>query len=178
MHPATIVGCGIALTALSLVFAAPPVSSPVSSIGPSNWPSTIGPPPQAPLVQEPAALGHLALIVEGNVQQLAITHAVAKTDPWGGVPTGLASDFALRLLGDDGVELLKVPVDLSPFETDPARIGKPVEVTGCQVRSSAIALIVNVPRLAGVRSYEFTRRRAPIGSTSAQRVAELLEERR
>jgi hypothetical protein len=178
MHPATIVGCGIALTALSLVFAAPPAPSAAPSTGSSTGSSTGGPPPQAPLLQEPAALGHLVLIVEGTVQQLAITHAVAKTDPWGGVPTGLASDFELRLLGDDGVELLKVPVDLSPFETDPARIGKPVEVTGCQVRSSAIALIVNVPRLKGVRSYAFTRRGAPIGSTSALRVAELLEERR
>src|SRR5262249_45752178 len=164
MHPATIVGCGIALTALSLVFASRPAPSTVASTPASTPASTMGPPPQAPLVQEPAALGHLALIVEGNVQQLAITHAVAKTDPWGGVPTGLASDFVLHLLGDDGVELLKVPVDLSPFETDAARIGKPVEVTGCQVRSSAIALIVNVPRLQGVRSYEFTRRGAPIGS--------------
>ncbi|HZT54955.1 MAG TPA: hypothetical protein VFA35_01925 [Burkholderiaceae bacterium] len=178
MHPATIVGCGIALAALSLVFAAPPAASTAASPTASAAPSTAGPPPQAPLVQDPAALGHLALIVEGNVGLLAITHAVAKTDPWGGVPTGLKSNFELRLLGDDGVELLKVPVDLSPFETDPARIGGPVEVTGCQVRSSAIALIVNVPRLAGVRSYQFTRRGAPIGSTGAQRVAELLEERR
>ncbi|GDY02290.1 hypothetical protein LBMAG49_16190 [Planctomycetota bacterium] len=117
-----------------------------------------------------AANGHLILIVQGNVQQLTITHAVAKADPFAGAPKGLQSRFAVRLLGDKDQELLSVPIDLSRFDTDKSHIGKPKRVQECEIWSSAIALSVNVPRIEAVRRYEFTCDGLPIGSTNAATV--------
>src|SRR5262249_34998451 len=127
MHPATLVGCGllVAIAGLALRSPSPPFQTPTAISGP----------------QDPAA-GHLVLVVEGTVATLAITHAVAKADPWAGVPEGLTSAFALCLLGDGDRELTRVPLDLSLFDTDPAAIGKPVRVAGCEVRNSRIALLV------------------------------------
>lgn len=157
MNLASALGCSAALAALIVTLAPRPLS-----------PAT----PATVATQDPvaAARGHLILIVQGNVQQLAITHAVAKTDPWGGAPKGLQSAFAVRLLGADDEELLTVPVDLSRFDTDPAHIGQKARVQGCEIRNSAIALSINVPRLATVRRYEFTRDGKPIGSTDAATV--------
>lgn len=157
MNLASALGCSAALAALIVTFAPRPLPTAAA----------------APIAtQDPveAARGHLILIVQGNVQQLAITHAVAKTDPWGGAPKGLQSPFAVRLLGTDDQELLTVPVDLSRFDTDPAHIGQKARVQGCEIRSSAIVLSINVPRIAGVRRYEFTRDGKPIGSTDAATV--------
>ena len=121
--------------------------------------------PTAPAPQDPEANGHWVLVVEGNVERLAVTAAIPKPDPWAGTPTGLQSPFTLRLLDGKGALLQAVPVDLSRFDTDPAHIGKPVAVTGCVVRDSRIGLLVNVPQLQGLRRFEFWRDAARIGAT-------------
>lgn len=131
----------------------------------------------APGPQDPPA-GHLVLVVEGDVRSLSITHAAAKPASWGGGVKGLKSPFMLRLLDAKGAELLAIPVDLSAFDTDPTRIGKPLVVQGCVVRDWRIGTLLNVPDLPQVSRYVFTRDGVEIGATSAATVARLLGESR
>jgi hypothetical protein len=114
-------------------------------------------PPAAPVGQPPVADGHYALVVQGDRDQLAITHAVGKDDPWAGVPKGLQSNWRLRIHHRDGSLLAEVPLDLSAFDLAPERKGGPIEVEGCIVRDPRIAMLVNVPRYDAA-SYTFVRR--------------------
>jgi hypothetical protein len=133
-------------------------------------------PQQLVRAQEPGAAqpGHLVLVVEGTVRQLAITHAAQKPDAWAGAAKGLQSPFALQLLAADGKELLRVPLDLSRFDTDPRRIGGPVVVQGCEVRDWRIGVLCNVPRLPSCARYVFLRDGEPIGETSADALAKAI----
>lgn len=135
--------------------------------------------------QDPApAPGHLVLVVEGDVTALRITAAVAKPDAFGGVPKGLVSDFAWRAVDGKGNELARVPIDLSAFDTDPRNVGKPVVVTGCEVRSARIGVLLNVPVVAGAVRFEIVRTeptappKAPttlvLGQVAADELAALL----
>jgi hypothetical protein len=138
------------------------------------WPS-LGPtapePPSAP-PQDPA--GHLVLVVEGNVGLLRVTGAVAKADAWGGVPKGLASDFALVGLDAKDAQVVRVPIDLSAFDTDPAHVGAPTVVTGCIVRSPDIGVLVNVPADDRIARWTIRRDDAQIGEATALDIATLL----
>ncbi len=122
--------------------------------------------------------GHLVLVVEGDVTALRITHVVAKPDEWGGPQKGLQSPFSLRALDEAGKELVRVPIDLSRFETDPGRVGKPDVVNGCEVRSSRIGVLLNVPVVKGVARYQFVSGDAAIGDATAADVARMLQETR
>ena len=122
--------------------------------------------------------GHLVLVVEGDVTSLRIVRAVAKADDWGGTQKGLQSEFALRALDADGKDLISVPMDLSRFDTDPAHIGKQDQVNGCEVRSARVGLLLNIPRVDGVASYQFVRGKTAIGEATADAVAQLLSESR
>ena len=124
--------------------AAPP-AAPVAMIAP--------PAPAAPLPPN----GHFVLVVEGDRDALAITHASHKQDPWAGMPTGLRSAWTLTVRDAQGVVLAEVPFDVSPFATDVPKQA-PVQVTGCVVRSPRIGMLVSVPAFAAAASYAFTRR--------------------
>ena len=124
--------------------------------------------------QPDPARGHLVLILQGNAKELQITHAVAKSSPWGGPVKGIKSDFALVIVGDDDRQLRAVPIDLSMFLTDPARIDAPVVVTGCRVRSPKIGVLLNIPRLPAARRYELRRGKTVIGRATADAIDNML----
>lgn len=134
-------------------------------------------PVSAPPPQEPPT-GHLVLVVEGDVTALRVAHAVAKKDEWGGVPKGLRSEFALKAFDATGAEILSVPLDLSKFDTDPARVGGPVVVTGCEVRSPQIGTLVNVPALAQAARWEFSRGQKLLGAFDGAALERMLQETR
>lgn len=132
--------------------------------------------PPVPL-QLPTANGHYVLVVEGDRDALAITRAVAKADPWAGVPKGLRSDWQLTIRGGDGAVLATVPLDMSPFAVDAASRGT-TRVEGCIVRSGNIGMLVNAPAYATAATYTFTRAgdaggSVVIGTASGAAVREL-----
>jgi hypothetical protein len=134
------------------------------------------PVPQSP-PQDPAA-GHLVLVVEGTVNKLTITRAVAKPDAWAGVPKGLASRFALRILDAQGSVLHTVPLDLSAFDTDPAHIGRKLTVQGCLVRDWRIGMLVSVPQDPRASRFVFVRDGVEIGAHGLGELLRLGGERR
>jgi hypothetical protein len=140
MHSSLLLGASAACAALAWLF----VSAPAS---------TEPPVPPTP----PTANGHYVLVVEGTRNQLAITAASAKTDPWAGVPTGFDSAWRLRIADARGELLADVPLDVSDFDTDPAAPLRPVRVAGCIVRSGAIGMLVSVPAFATAASYTIVR---------------------
>lgn len=156
MQFATLLGCG-AVLAVALVS--------------HHALRTDGPPLPAPANAAPQPPdGHYALVVEGDASRLAITHAVLKTDPWAGIPTDLTSEFQLEIRDRDGAELASVPLDLSRFDTDPAHIGQPLVVSGCEVRDTRVALLINVPRYGEAAEYRFVRGGRVLGTAAAAAV--------
>lgn len=158
MHlPSLLVSCA---AACALFAALPALSGGGASATPADRPPAAGP-------------GHLVLIVEGTVRALDITAAVAKPDPWGGVPKGLRSPFELRILAEDGGELAVLPLDLSAFDTDPESIGRPLVVQGCLVRDWRIGLLVSVPDFDAAARYRFERDGVAIGEVAGETVRQL-----
>jgi hypothetical protein len=133
--------------------------------------------PVQPPAQPPVADGHFALVVQGDRDQLTITHAVPKADPWAGVPKGLTSTYALRIRGADGALLAELPIDLSHFDLAADRKGGAIQVEGCEVRDPHVTTLVNVPRFAAAASYAFARRdiggEVALGSVTGDQVREL-----
>jgi hypothetical protein len=139
MHSSHVLGASAAFAALAWLFASAPA------------------PVAPPVPPTPPANGHYVLVVEGTRNQLAITAASAKTDPWAGVPKGFDSPWRLRILDARGGVLADVPLDLSKFDTDAGAPLRPVRSTGCIVHSGAIGVLVNVPAFANAASYTFLR---------------------
>lgn len=122
----------------------------------------------------PAANGHYTLVVEGDRDQLAITHAVWKADPWAGVPKGLTSDWRLLVLDAKGDELANVPLDLSAFDLRPEAKGSAVRSTGCTVLDARVAMLVNVPCHAEqAAAYVFRRGADEVSRTAGVEVVRL-----
>lgn len=126
----------------------------------------------------PTATGHLVLVVEGDRNQLTITGASAKADPWAGVPKGLSSDWELQVLDATGAALATVPLDLSAFATGIFEQGLPLQVQGCVVRDTRIGMLVSVPAHATAASYRFRLRtadgnRITIGTVDGAQVRQL-----
>jgi hypothetical protein len=103
----------------------------------------------------PTAAGHFVLVVEGDRNQLSITAASAKPDPWAGAPKGLTSAWELVVLDADGASLATIPLDLSAFATGIFEQGQPLQVQGCVVRDTRIGLLVSAPAFATAASYRF-----------------------
>ncbi|MGE3171443.1 MAG: hypothetical protein AB7O97_02380 [Planctomycetota bacterium] len=168
MSPILLLGCAVAIAAT--VVPGPALPSPVlpaartSVQGPANDPAA-----------QPAK-GHVVFVIEGDVRALRITAAVPKDAPWAGVPKGLVSEFALVAHDAAGNELQRVPIDLSKFETDPAKVGQPDKVEGCEVRSSRIGVLLNAPRLPAAATYTILRGKTVLGTATAAAVAELMRE--
>jgi hypothetical protein len=122
-------------------------------------------------VQQP---GHLFLIVQGDANGLRVTGAVAKGAPCGAQPKGLNSDWEVRVLGPSGSVLHTQPLDLSGFDMDPTHVGRPDQATGCVVRSTHVAMLVNVPAFAQATAIEFVCRGTGKGSCTAVELGRLL----
>ena len=173
----TLTGVAIIATFTALGYSQQPKA--ISPQGPK--PPTANKPVEAPshrpskehVPADPKA-GHLVLILEGNVLQLRITHAVAKPSAWSGPVKGLKSDFQLVILGKENRELRRLPIDLSPFETDPEKVNRPVVVKGCQVKSPNIGVLLNVPRMPQAVRYELRHGKKVIGKATAETLAALL----
>jgi hypothetical protein len=150
-----------------------PYSTPPSATAPQD-PQPKNQPQNQPQDPRATARGHLVLVIEGDVTQLRITHAVQKPDRWAGVPKGLTSEFALVVQDQKGKGLVRVPIDLSAFETDPAKIGTPVVVNGCEVRSTSIGVLLNVPSLPDAARYVIVRDKATLGTATAAELDALL----
>lgn len=122
--------------------------------------------------------GHLVLVVEGTVKALRVTTAVAKPDAWAGAPKGLASEFSLVMLDAAGKELQRVPLDLSKFETDEAKVDAPVVVEGCVLKSPRIGTLLNIPSRTDCATYRFLRGDRAIGEVDAASIRRMTEEAR
>jgi hypothetical protein len=156
-----LLGAGILLAGLGVLFVLG---------GPAGNPS------ESPAA--PPADGHCVLVVEGDRDRLAITHAVRKPDPWAGVPQGFASDWMLTIRDAAERVLAEVPIDVSKFETGALQKGQPLRVEGCIVKDARIAMLVNVPWFASAATYEFSRSgdasgRVAVGSVPAATVQRL-----
>jgi hypothetical protein len=161
MQVSHLLGAGILLAGLGFLFVPG---------GPAGHPAE---PPAAP-----PASGHCVLVVEGDRDRLAITHAVRKPDPWAGVPQGFASDWTLAIRDAGDRVLAEVPVDVSKFETGALQKGQALRVEGCIVKDARIAMLVNVPWFETAATYEFARAgdaggRVAIGSVPAATVQRL-----
>ncbi len=120
--------------------------------GPGAPPAVIAPPPTPPATAD----GHFVLVVEGDRNALTIGHAQHKVAPWAGVPKGLTSNWLLAIRGDRGELLAEVPLDVSHFAVGAAEQGT-LQVEGCVVRNSRIAMLVNVPAFATATTYTMSR---------------------
>lgn len=134
-------------------------------------------PVAAPAPQDPPA-GHLVFVVEGDVNALRVTHAVAKPDPVGHAPKGLHSEFSVRALDASGAVLHERPLDLTKFDTDPTHVGGPDVVRGCEVLSPRIGTLVNVPALADAATWQFTRGDKVLGTLTKGELDRLVQEAR
>ncbi|MEE2885814.1 MAG: hypothetical protein VX951_00145, partial [Planctomycetota bacterium] len=72
-------------------------------------------------------------------------------------PTSRTSPYQIELLDAGGQVLGSYPLDLSLFDMNPARVGKPLRVQGCQVRDTRVAALANVPYLAKAVSLRILR---------------------
>lgn len=158
MQLSQLLGAGVAFAALGLYISADRGSGT----------SAAGAPPEVP-----EAVGHYALVVEGDRDQLNITAAVAKADPWAGVPKGFTSNWSLSIRDAKGAELANVPLDLSKFDLSPQAKGRPRAAEGCIVIDSHVAMLTNVPAFADATSYTFLRDRTVVGTVDGATVRQL-----
>jgi hypothetical protein len=125
--------------------------------------------------QQPA--GHLVLIVQGDANELRVTGAVAKAAPCGAQPKAQGA-WQVRVLGPSGTVLHTQALDLSGFDVDPAHVGRPDRGDGCVVRSTRVAMLVNVPAFAEATGIEFVCAGARKGGCTAAELDSLLHQLR
>jgi hypothetical protein len=158
MQLSHLLGAGVVFAALGL-YASTDVGSGHSTAG--------------AMLEPPLAAGHYALVVQGDRDQLSITHAVAKADPWSGVPKGFTSAWSLSIRDANGKELASVPLDLSKFDLSPQAKGQARTSQGCIVIDSHVAMLANVPAFAEAASYTFLRERTEVGTIDAAAVRQM-----
>ena len=115
--------------------------------------------------------GHLIVQLEGNVHGLNVTWITPKTTGYN--KTRVKSTFEIDLLDRAGAKLGTYPIDLTRFDTNPARIGKPLRVQGCEVLDSKIVTMVNVPFFANTASMQIRNGGMVIGRLGADQIAKL-----
>lgn len=165
MQLSQLLGAGVLIAALGF-FARGDANDANLAIDANNPPTmdastaTTVAPPVAPAPVPPVADGHYVLVVEGDRNALNVSFARKKAARWAGVPKGFDSNWRVSILDGAGKQLADVPLDVSPFATDAASVGKGPRVNGCFVVESKIGLLLNVPAFAMAQSYEFSRRGA------------------
>ncbi len=110
--------------------------------------------------------GHLVLIIEGDARSLSITQVVAKKDPCGPTDT-IESDYHILMLDADASVLARYPLDLSQFDLNPDHIGRPVQVEGCVLIDTKIAMLANVPYLPNATHIQITGPDSKVGELAA-----------
>lgn len=127
-----------------------------------------------PLVTGPAATpsGHLVLQVEGDARALAVIRITPKADPCGRAV--FQSAFHAVVRDGAGVELSSVPIDLTVFDMDPARVGAGLRVEGCAVKDTRVATLVSVPRWPNAVSIEIRRDDTVLGRIAGPELAALV----
>lgn len=186
MHASHLLGLGavLAVAATMLVrsepaapaAAAPDTTALATPAAPPAEPEA-GPTHEPPTEPPTEPQGHYVLVVEGDRNHLDVTFARHKPAPWAGVPKGFTSTWLLRVRDADGDVLGTVPLDVRPFATGAADVGKPAEVRGCVVVDSRIGMLVNVPAFPNADRYELVRpgeqAEVVIGAATGERVREL-----
>lgn len=94
----------------------------------------------------PASKGHLVLLIEGDARGLRVAHITAKRDPYNPV-YGMKQPHEIVLYDQNAQALGRYPLDLSKFDLDPANVGKPLRVQGCEVIDTKVVLLCNIPWL-------------------------------
>lgn len=121
----------------------------------------------------PAMSGHLLLVVEGDANGLRVSHITPKQDPHN--PTrGPESEWSVAVLGFDGTELGRFPMDLSQFDLDPARVGQPLRVEGDVVWETQVAILVSIPYFANAEGLVLRRQRRVVSTVPAAVYARLI----
>jgi hypothetical protein len=167
MHSHTTLWAGLALAGLGWILT--PHGTLPREATPPAAPTTAAPPPAVP-----EAVGHYTLVVEGDRDHLAITHARWKPEPWAGVPKGLASDYRLAVLDVDGHELASVLLDLSKFDLRPEAKGSAVRSEGCTVLDARVAMLANAPcHGEQAAAYVFYRGAVELGRVAGAAVRDL-----
>ena len=131
--------------------------------------------PETPPATAKAVFGHLILQVEGDVTSPEVMWITPKKAAYNPV-RGTQSEFQLELLDGLGRVLGSYPLDLTHFDLNPANIGKPLKVHGCEVRDTKIATIVNVPFLVAATSLRIRRGKAVLSTLEAAGYSHLLAE--
>ncbi len=116
--------------------------------------------------------GHLILQIEGDARALRVTRITPKVDPCG--PARFASAHAVVVRDAAGSELGRVPLDLSNFDLDPARVGGALTVEGCMVRDPHVATLVSIPRWPTAASLEVVHAQQVLGTLAGGAYAELV----
>ena len=165
MQSTHLLGAGCLIAALGWFVTVSSGDNPPGSGAPSA--------PPAP----PTPRGHYVFVVEGDRDQLAITHANRKADPWAGTPKGFTSDWTLTIHGGDGTLLAEVPLDVRAFDVEASRKGQPLRVEGCVVLDPRIGMLVNAPCFDEAATYTMARRgeagRVVLGTADAARIRDL-----
>ncbi len=153
-------GVAAVLGTLALFAASGDPSGPVDRTDPAD--------PANPL----APRGHLILLIEGDARGLRVTHVTAKKDPYNPVD-GKASheiviyDTTARVLG-------RYPLDLSKFDLDPAHVGKPLRVEGCEVIDTKVVMLASIPWLPNAAALEIEKGAVPVGGAVSADYARLV----
>lgn len=163
MHVHHLLGAVALATGLGFTFLAGSGNPPADDVG------AIG----ASAPQPTPPNGHFALVVEGDRDQLGVTFARHKPDPWAGAPKGMLSPWTLSIRDAAGVELAVVPLDMSKFDLRAASKGNGLDVQGCVVTDSRVSMLVSVPSIAHAASYVFLRDRIVVSVVDAQTVNQL-----
>lgn len=122
----------------------------------------------------PDPRGHLILQVEGDANTLRITRITPKVDPCG--LQRITSEYAVVVRDAQGLELGRVPLDLSKFDLDPSRVGGALRVEGCVVRDPRVATLVNVPHWPTASTVEILHGVRPLGMLAADSYVRLVQE--
>lgn len=118
--------------------------------------------------------GHLILQIEGDANGLRVTWITPKQSAYN--PSTRTSPYRIELLDADGMVAGVYPLDLSQFDMNPARVGKPLRVQGCEIRDTRVATIANVAFLAGATAARIMRGNRQLGSLDSTTYQRLLKQ--
>lgn len=121
----------------------------------------------------PEPQGHLILQVEGDARALRVTRITPKPDACG--LARIESPYSVVVRDAAGRELGRVPLDLSKFDLDPARVGGALRVEGCVVHDTRVATLVNVPHWPTASRVEILDGERIVGALTATEYATLVE---
>ncbi len=117
--------------------------------------------------------GHLILVVEGDATRLYVSHIAAKPAPYNPVRNS-ESTWSVAVIGENGSELGRFPLDLSLFDLDPAHVGQPLRVEGDVVRDTRVATLVSIPRFAEAEELVFRIDRQVVGRVPAENYSRMI----